>query len=91
MNSTELIEEAKRRYPIGTKFYPAHISQEEIGIVPTDGEIRVFENYIGIFNPFGTEYRTTPAGWCMVLKHNDKWAEIVSLPTPQITNSYDLF
>lgn len=69
-----LLEEAKRRYPIGTKFYPAHMSKEIVEI-PYTVKSHVLENpsefptYISFISD-KTDY------YVANVYTNGKWAEI---------------
>jgi hypothetical protein len=60
-SKSELIEEAKRRYPIGTKFYPAHlVSQNEYCIVTN--------------NNFQVDYGSSVRVWALTAKTGRNYA-----------------
>jgi len=69
------LEEVKRRYPIGTKFYCAHLTKQkdQIGEVKTYNNIQIGERMI-------TLDCSCCYGWTPNLMWDGKWAEIVSLP-----------
>lgn len=71
----EISEEAKLKYPIGTKFICPYNNQEFI-VKPNVGAWEILPNdNNNIDGGFG----------CGYLQYESKWAEIVSLPTPKIT------
>lgn len=83
----DLLEEAKRRYPVGTKFYPAHLSgeiEEDVYCIITDDtefkfigdSIYATVNGNTYFSADQTKYGNTSYNRC--LYNNKKWAEIVS-------------
>ena len=88
MSKEELLEKAKRDYPPGTKFYPAHISQEDIAVVPTEGEIKDVGENIGVFETGTCVYYNTPKGWSMVIYYCGHWAKIIPTPNPKLNLNY---
>ena len=85
MTSTEeeLLAEAKRRYPIGTKFRCVNGNchgkavADDIWEVSNYGKASMKTHGIHSGN-----------GW--ILLHG-KWAEIVELPEPKIVNDYEIY
>lgn len=91
----DLISEAKRRYPLGTKFRPAHIlsNTSEYCIVTEDSIFEKDEDQIVLtvngqwwIGRGNLKYGNTSCGRCVYYK--GKWAEIVS-DEPEI-NTYSL-
>lgn len=91
-----LLEEAKNRYPIGTKFIPAHIETTDYCIITTEyfkGSTesdtiyaKLLDGTIHDVHPY--KYGNTP--YSRVVYHKGKWAEIIveekELP-PYLPNS----
>lgn len=80
-----LITEAKRRYPIGTRFYPAHIGPESESdyCVVTNQRFRVVHNDVEILTDEGSvwtgdskdkKYGNT--SYNRVVRHDGKWATV---------------
>jgi len=67
MSKEELLEEAKRRYPIGTKFKSAY-----------SGDERKIKNISFIFDGYGKDIYETNTG--NYVYYNGKWSEIIELP-----------
>lgn len=74
MSKEELLEEAKRRYPIGTKFKSAY-----------SGDERKIKNISFIFDGYGKDIYETNTG--NYVYYNGKWSEIIELPK---SNTFDL-
>jgi len=92
--SESLLEEAKRRYPVGTKFHPSHarLSAGKYCIITSDSKF--IENEIGIYSKITTEHSTiyekwvdmedhpqygnTPSDRYVYTKSTGKWAEILT-------------
>lgn len=87
-----LLEEAKNRYPVGTKFFPAHLNQkDEYCIVTEDSIFEFFNNNIILkidnckYNNniiYGGSIKNVNFGtiYNRVIYHNNQWAKIVSIP-----------
>lgn len=76
----DLLEEAKRRYPIGTKFYPAHISKHD-----DDWYFTVKSHKLEQPNEFPRNIsfisdKPYNQDWVPNVYSNGKWAEIISSP-----------
>ena len=96
MNNQQLLEEAKRRYPIGTKFYPAHsrdakeynkycIVVNEDFIINYDGDIVALTNLGGEYiisdcEGFSDCGNTT---YSRIVYNEGNWAEIIELGAQQ--------
>lgn len=91
-----LLEEAKRRYPIGTKFYPVHVghakkSNQYCIVVSNDfkmgtyGDIYALTDVGGLFAyTHDTKHGNTSANRMVYQKENNEWAEIINeMYTPQ--------
>jgi hypothetical protein len=86
-NKEELIEEAKRRYPIGTKFYPAHLKSETYCVVTTNNfEIIDYSNNISVaaLTESGEEFASSydieyshGGIFSRLVYYEGKWANIV--------------
>ena len=76
----DLLEEAKRRYPIGTKFIPAHIAEHKNYIceVYNYNTIEINGNCVDLYSSDDRNNNTITGRVC----HNGKWAEIVYKPEP---------
>jgi hypothetical protein len=75
LNKEELIEEAKRRYPVGTKFKPAHIPNMSIVYTIKGFDINTkLPSYIWNYS-IEEKKETEPVLW-----DSGRWAEIVSTP-----------
>jgi hypothetical protein len=77
----ELLEEAKRRYPIGTKFRVVHLPQNILTVKNHDEYEFITEDIIALFTE---EVTNDCSGGCVYNK--GKWAEIVSLSDIKIIN-----
>lgn len=77
----ELLEEAKRRYPIGTKFIPAHLLGKESACEVYDYKGLSFQDTSNPVNielySFDDRNKNSYTGMLMYL---GKWAEIISSP-----------
>lgn len=80
-NTEDLLEEAKRRFPIGTKFIACNTQTE---CIVTTGNFRI--NDTGGINEFGDdgEYKTTNYAYHCVYSTNGKWAEVIPTPEPSV-------
>lgn len=76
----DLLEEAKRRYPIGTKFIPAHVPEAKNHIceVYDYNTIEIHGNCVDLYSSDDRNGHSFTGRIC----HNGKWAEIVSKPEP---------
>lgn len=79
MTPEELIEKIKREYPIGTKFYPAHLYNNT-----KTCEVYDYINLIFDTNGDIDLYRQDKRNGhlyhgCLYRKEYDKWAEIVKV------------
>ena len=76
-----LLEEAKRRYPIGTKFYPAHMNNRSEYCIVTNNNFRREINAITALTNESTlwskEFKYGNTTLSRVVWHKGKWAEIV--------------
>jgi len=81
LTKEKLLEEAKRRYPVGTKFYPAHLTINKDKITIVKDELIWAEN-----NTIIKTNRSIIGGWTGVVYHKGTWAEIISLPEDKIEN-----
>lgn len=81
MEYNELLEEAKRRYPIGTVFKIVHIPSNIC-------EVKNHETYPVHNEKIINFYITKPIGECFgaSVYKDGEWAEIVSLPDVITTN-----
>lgn len=78
-----LFEEAKRRYPIGTKIHPVHLSSKRISVIYSHNSYHEeSDNYITFANEGNNEW--LPAVYC---KGTNTWAEIVG-EVPLVINGY---
>lgn len=89
MSDEELIEEAKRRYPVGTKFKTAHLSDDsnEYCIITEDSKIDLLcghvyatvngNGYILPCDDKSQTYGNTGASRILYYKDKQKWAEII--------------
>ncbi len=84
MTQKELIKEAESRYPIGTKFKPAHITGDDV-IYEVEGGWQECSS-LGIKCVVKNGHTWTPT-----LYWEHKWAEIVGQPKSEIINNYNLF
>lgn len=73
MTKEELLEEAKRRYPIGTQYIPAHVNKGINEVTNSDHEMGNLGN-IHVTSKYIEE------GWNCCIYYDGKWAELVSLP-----------
>ena len=81
MTKEELIAEAKRRYPIGTKYISATDPDTKVKILVKDSYTyrNPFEDSIWAHGGGGT------------LHQDGLWAEIVSTPVSETINNYELY
>lgn len=77
-----LLEEAKRRFPIGTKFYPAHLNQKiEYCIVTEDSVFILSNNEITLQvnnSSFNYDIKYGSTIYNRIIYSKNCWAEIVS-------------
>lgn len=83
MAENELIEEAKNRYPIGTKFISD--CSKENGYLENEYEIT---HDLFTVNKMGIQGKSN--GYIPFVYYRDKWAEIVSYPEGYIPKSINL-
>ena len=81
MTIDELVEEAERRYPVGTEFYPAHIDSRINSNVITEGSRIEKPNY-GNNVDLNKVHLISKGGnkigyWASCVYFNGKWAEII--------------
>lgn len=84
MITEQLIEQAKKMYPIGTKFYALNTNQE---CIITTSIIKEDSNSIIEFD--ANNKCITTLGFYHCLYSNEKWARIISLP--QVINQYEIY
>lgn len=85
----DLLAEAKKRFPIGTKFYPAHLSQRKEYCIITNTDFKVNGTEILALTDDGrtwtssssTKYGNTDYNRCVY--DNGKWATIVPNTTTE--------
>lgn len=93
-----LLEEAKKRFPVGTKFVPAHFLEKNDNyycIIVEDGEFverehgSIFQAINGIIWDDGEEdiSRYGNIWWDRMLYHQGKWARIIEEPKTRIVES----
>ncbi len=80
----ELLEEAKRRYPVGTRFTPAHINQPDI-VYTVTGDWDEYSKGKGI-DVKVIEARAYVAN----IYYRGKWADIIQEES-QVINNYNIF
>lgn len=74
-SNKDLLEEAKRRYPIGTKFYTAHIDKENYLCTVSDfNYLKMIKDHI-VLSYGNTKKNGHP--YAEVLWYKGRWAEIV--------------
>lgn len=95
----DLIDEARRRYPVGTKFHPSHITENSDKFCVITSDCVFIENSQGIYSKVTTESSTICEKWVdnhehpqygnctfdryVYTKKKGKWAEIVSEEKPE--------
>jgi hypothetical protein len=96
MGNRQLIEEARRRYPIGTKFYPAHISDaryEKIYCIVVNDRFTFEGGDIIALTDSGDHFMVScehdydghgNTALNRIVYHHGKWAEIVEETTEQV-------
>lgn len=79
MEKNEELEEAQRRYPIGTKFKS-----------PKTGDVYTItrDNYYTQGDDIRCQVDKEYSPW---LRYNGNWAEIISKPEPVINNNYQIY
>jgi hypothetical protein len=84
-----LIEEAKKRYPIGTTFVPAHLLTEKNNdyCIVTNSRFKIYEeDYVYILTDEGrknsteAKYGSTAPAYERIVFAKGKWARIISSP-----------
>lgn len=84
MNNEELLAEAKRRYPIGTKYKS-----------PQSGAIFTVDNHnsLKIYNYNGDIRFNDTKKHMPFIRFNGNWGEIISLPEVKelINNNYEIY
>lgn len=84
-SSIDLLEEAKRRYPIGTKFHPAHLDNTSEYCIVTNinfykrGNVIVAKTNEGDDYNLGSIYGNT--SYNRIVYSNGKWAKIINTPS----------
>jgi hypothetical protein len=92
-NENHLITEAKKRYPVGTHFHPAHMPIDTEFCIVTNtnftidgGEVYAMTNYSGVWgNSQDEKYGNTNYNRCVY--YDGKWAEIKPNENPLITEA----
>jgi hypothetical protein len=83
MTEEELLEEAKRRYPVGTKFYAAHVCKDADSLYTVAGNYHLYEGNVRV------DVEEPCARWlqllCNVSSNRNNWAEIVESPASSPT------
>jgi hypothetical protein len=90
----DLISQAKQRYPIGTKFYPAHLSQRKEHCIVTSTNFKIsgtcmyqVTNSGSLFaSSINSKYGNTTYNRCVY--ENGKWAEIIEEPKTNTTEEF---
>lgn len=93
-----LLEEAKKRFPVGTKFVPAHFLEKNDNyycIIVEDGEFverkngSIFQAINGIIWDDGEEdtSRYGNTWWNRMLYHQGNWARVIEEPKTRIVES----
>lgn len=98
IKTEDLIEEAKRRYPVGTKFHPSHVSKDHRFCVITNDCVFIEDSH-GIYSKVTTESDYIYEKWVtndehpeygnctynryVYYKETKKWAEIVQEEKPE--------
>jgi hypothetical protein len=84
MNNEELLAEAKRRYPIGTRCKS-----------PQSGTTFIIDNHnsLKIYNNNGDIRFIGTKNYMPFIRFNGNWGEIISLPEVKelINNNYDIY
>lgn len=101
MTPEELVAEAKRRYPVGTRFVPAHMSPSKCSsVITADSTMKVDANMVislsGDGKSFLPDSVRTPSRYgdnCYerLVYYNGIWAEIVGSPVPEVRNEYQIY
>jgi len=83
------IEDAKQKYPVGTKLHPAHlITNASTGIVQQVKSHEIKE----YFSPYCLCFEGTTTNWLTCVYHEKKgWAEIVKEPLFTTEDGVDVF
>jgi len=84
MNKEKLLAEAKRRYPVGCEFRPAHVNNEDIHTVLSHD----LENPSEFPKHLSFKSKKGEYGWVSNVYSNGKWAEIISMP--EVKDDYKL-
>jgi hypothetical protein len=73
-----LLEEAKQRYPVGTKFYPAHIKDISVyhTVENTDNFHEEKQDCGGTFHYIAEGYTIGERTYVSVVYYQGKWAEV---------------
>lgn len=80
-NEEYILEEAKIKYPIGTKFYPIFVNTSDIYTI-TDNNFTFHNNNTSITVSTNLGNGSIVKNGCSIY-HNGKWAEIIELPKEQ--------
>ncbi len=85
MTKEQLLEEAKRRYPIGTEFIPVHVNS---------GLNRITTHETQCINDTEITFRQgtyIKEEWCFCVYKDGRWAIITKSVQPVINNSYSIY
>ena len=86
MSRNEIIAKAKRDYPPGTEFYPAHLYQTDWSCIVAENSNYIFESSIV------TVKITTGKQWLpVVYEHPNRWAKIIKKGTSVYTENYEIW
>jgi hypothetical protein len=87
------LEEAKRRFPVGTKFNPAHLScsEEIICTVTKDDIFHVSADAIQL--SMGNEKKNGHSYIELIYDYRHGWANIIGAPQPkeEVINNYQIY
>ena len=89
MTNKELLAEARQRYPVGTKYYVAHLTGRTPGYedIVREEDFDLLEHSIKNSKDNHTDvlclHGQNIGVWSRCLYKNGRWAEIISSPVPK--------
>jgi len=91
----EIIKEAKKRYPIGTKFRPPHLNSSKVICIVVNHDF-VFSGdklyvYDNIGNYGSSDKTSGDNSYSRCIFNHGKWAEVIELPVSKMKELFPIY
>jgi len=95
MTKDEIIKEAKRRYPIGTKFRPAHLSTGKVTCIVVNHDFVFSGDYLYVYDNIGnygsSDKTSGNNSYSRSIFNRGKWAEVIELPVSKMKELFPIY